>query len=82
MTTEQMQVQVDTLKVRIFDLSETLSQVEASRTQYGEALSAIAEAVGLTANEQGAVSLEDIVGAVRALTSVTDGDVVAEDAEA
>ena len=81
MTTEQLQTQVDTLKIRVFDLSETLSQVEASRAQYGEALSAIAEAVGLTANEQGTVSLEDIVKAVREATAVTGGEVVAEDSE-
>lgn len=80
MTTEQAQVIIDTLKVRIFDVSEAYEGVRAQNAQYEKTLSRIIELVGLTPDESG-VKLEAIIGAVEQLVLKTTVEDEGEEAE-
>ena len=53
MTTEQLQAQVDTLKVRVFDLSETIQGLSALRAQYEEVLQKLIAVSGVEISEDG-----------------------------
>ena len=61
MTTEQLQAQVDTLKVRVFDLSETIQGLSALRAQYEEVLQKLIAVSGVEISEDGQVKLDDLV---------------------
>ncbi|UYE90688.1 hypothetical protein CPT_pKp20_169 [Klebsiella phage pKp20] len=64
MTTEQLQAQVDTLKVRVFDLSETIQGLSALRAQYEEVLQKLIAVSGVEISEDGQVKLEDLVATI------------------
>ena len=66
MTTEQLQAQVDTLKVRIFDLSETIQGLSALRAQYEEVLQKLIAVSGVEIGEDGQVKLDDLVAKIEA----------------
>ena len=67
MTTEQLQAQVDTLKVRVFDLSETIQGLSALRAQYEEVLQKLIAVSGVEISEDGQVKLDDLVAKIEAL---------------
>ena len=64
MTTEQLQAQVDTLKVRVFDLSETIQGLSALRAQYEEVLQKLIAVSGVEISEDGQVKLDDLVAKI------------------
>ena len=66
MTTEQLQAQVDTLKVRVFDLSETIQGLSALRAQYEEVLQKLIAVSGVEISEDGQVKLDDLVAKIEA----------------
>lgn len=66
MTTEQLQTQVDTLKVRVFDLSETIQGLSALRAQYEEVLQKLIAVSGVEISEDGQVKLDDLVAKIEA----------------
>ncbi|ANT40591.1 tail fiber chaperone [Klebsiella phage KP179] len=66
MTTEQLQAQVDTLKVRVFDLSETIQGLSALRAQYEEVLQKLIAVSGVEIGEDGQVKLDDLVAKIEA----------------
>ncbi|AWY07044.1 tail fiber chaperone [Klebsiella phage Mineola] len=66
MTTEQLQSQVDTLKVRVFDLSETIQGLSALRAQYEEVLQKLIAVSGVEISEDGQVKLDDLVAKIEA----------------
>lgn len=66
MTTEQLQAQVDTLKVRVFDLSETIQGLSALRAQYEEVLQKLISVSGVEISEDGQVKLDDLVAKIEA----------------
>lgn len=66
MTTEQLQAQVDTLKVRVFDLSETIKGLSALRAQYEEVLQKLIAVSGVEISEDGQVKLDDLVAKIEA----------------
>lgn len=66
MTTEQLQAQVDTLKVRVFDLSETIQGLSALRAQYEEVLQKLIAVPGVEIGEDGQVKLDDLVAKIEA----------------
>lgn len=66
MTTEQLQAQVDTLKVRVFDLSETIQGLSALRAQYEEVLQKLIVVSGVEISEDGQVKLDDLVAKIEA----------------
>ncbi|QEG10867.1 hypothetical protein KMI11_96 [Klebsiella phage KMI11] len=66
MTTEQLQAQVDTLKVRVFDLSETIQGLSALRAQYEEVLQKLIVVSGVEIGEDGQVKLDDLVAKIEA----------------
>ena len=66
MTTEQLQAQVDTLKVRVFDLSETIQGLSALRALYEEVLQKLIAVSGVEISEDGQVKLDDLVAKIEA----------------
>lgn len=66
MTTEQLQAQVDTLKVRVFDLSETIQGLSSLRAQYEEVLQKLIAVSGVEISEDGQVKLDDLVAKIEA----------------
>ena len=66
MTTEQLQSQVDTLKVRVFDLSETIQGLSSLRAQYEEVLQKLIDVSGVEISEDGQVKLDDLVAKIEA----------------
>ena len=70
MTTEQLQAQVDTLKVRVFDLSETIQGLSALRAQYEEVLQKLIAVSGVEISEDGQVKLDDLVAKIEAQFAV------------
>lgn len=66
MTTEQLQSQVDTLKVRVFDLSETIQGLSALRAQYEEVLQKLIAVSGVEISEDGQVKLDGLVAKIEA----------------
>ena len=66
MTTEQLQAQVDTLKVRVFDLSETIQGLSALRALYEEVLQKLVAVSGVEISEDGQVKLDDLVAKIEA----------------
>ena len=66
MTTEQLQAQVDTLKVRVFDLSETIQGLSALRAQYEEVLQKLIAVSDVEISEDGQVKLDDLVAKIEA----------------
>ena len=66
MTTEQLQAQVDTLKVRVFDLSETIQGLSALRAQYEEVLQKLIAVSVVEISEDGQVKLDDLVAKIEA----------------
>lgn len=66
MTIEQLQAQVDTLKVRVFDLSETIQGLSALRAQYEEVLQKLIAVSGVEISEDGQVKLDDLVAKIEA----------------
>lgn len=66
MTTEQLQAQVDTLKVRVFDMSETIQGLSSLRAQYEEVLQKLIAVSGVEISEDGQVKLDDLVAKIEA----------------
>ena len=66
MTTEQLQAQVDTLKVRVFDLAEASQGRAALRAQYEEVLQKLIAVSGVEISEDGQVKLDDLVAKIEA----------------
>lgn len=64
MTEQEFQTQVDTLKVRVFDLSETIQGLIAQRTQYENTLQSLIQISGVAIGEDGQVKLEDLVATI------------------
>lgn len=71
---DQLQAQVQNLKIRLFDTSEQLSQYEAHSKQLSEALSQISGLVNVKPNQSGEVTLASIVDAVKALVAEPEAE--------
>lgn len=70
---------INGLKIRIFDMSEELTLSRKVGNEYRSTLNKIVGIVGLTPDENGNVSFEDIVKAVRDLVPQEDVAVEEED---
>lgn len=63
----EQEQQVLILKGRVFDLTESLSQVRAQSDQFAGVLSTLAQILGIQPDENGSVRIEDIVATVSSL---------------
>lgn len=79
LTAEQLETQVKDLKSRILDTQDALHQAQEQSKELIGVLSALAEAMQLTADENGQVHLADLV---KAVTEMAKGNTAVEgDAE-
>lgn len=72
MTTETLQAQVDSLKIRVFDLSETIQGLTALRAQYEDVLQKLIQISGVEIAEDGQVKLDDLVAKIEAQFEVAE----------
>lgn len=76
---EQLQTQIQSLKIRLFDAGEQLQNAAATIQELQGALGQIAQLTGVTADEQGQITIQSIIEAVR--VAVEPGDGTAPDSE-
>lgn len=62
--TQELQAQVQALKIRLFDTQEVAQQAQVNFEQLTQVLSRIASIVGVQPGEDGQIQIEDIVTAV------------------
>ncbi|WDS61690.1 tail fiber assembly helper [Cronobacter phage vB_Cdu_VP8] len=69
MTEQQMQEQIASLKIRLFDIGEQYAALEAQAGQFQQALVQIAGLLGVTGES---VQLQDVIEAVRVYAPVQE----------
>ncbi|QFR56100.1 tail assembly chaperone protein [Serratia phage Muldoon] len=69
MTEQQMQEQIASLKIRLFDMGEQYAALEAQAGQFQQALVQIAGLLGVTGES---VQLQDVIEAVRVYAPVQE----------
>lgn len=78
---EQLQTQIQSLKIRLFDAGEQLQNAAATVQELQGALGQIAQLSGVAADEQGQITIQSIIDAVKALTVEPDHGSDAPDSE-
>ena len=64
------------LKAKLFDANETITQLQEQVRVYGETLGGISQLLAVEPNEEGTVSLQSIIDAVKEVVKEEPSEVV------